>query len=180
MHFITPSADRGRSDRTVHAIAIPATAQAIIAARIDRLSPEHKRLLRAASVIGKDVPLALLQAIARLDEGALGSGLRELQATEFLYETRLFPDAEYTFKHALTQEVTYGSLLQDRRRTLHASIVDAWHKPPNAPFSCRRLSCGNFAGVPPLRTDRNGAPVVMPAPPVALREPRTARRSGLP
>jgi class 3 adenylate cyclase/predicted ATPase len=111
--------------RAVDAPQIPATAQAIIAARIDRLSPEHKRLLQAASVIGKDVPLALLHAITDQDEGAVGNGLRELQATEFLYETRLFPDAEYTFKHALTHEVTYGSLLQDRRRALHASIVDA-------------------------------------------------------
>jgi class 3 adenylate cyclase/predicted ATPase len=115
-----------RPARAVDAPQIPATAQAIIAARIDRLSPEHKRLLQAASVIGKDVPFALLHAIiSGQDEGALSSGLRELQATEFLYETRLFPDVEYTFKHALTHEVTYGSLLQDRRRVLHASIVDA-------------------------------------------------------
>jgi class 3 adenylate cyclase/predicted ATPase len=114
-----------RLARAVDAPQIPATAQAIIGARIDRLSPEHKRLLQAASVIGKDVPLALLHAITGENEGALGSGLRELQATEFLYETRLFPDPEYTFKHAITQEVTYGSLLQERRRALHASIVDA-------------------------------------------------------
>jgi predicted ATPase len=114
-----------RLARTVDAPQIPATAQAIIAARIDRLSPEHKRLLQAASVIGKDVPLAILHAITGQDEGSLGNGLRELQATEFLYEIRLFPDAEYTFKHALTHEVTYGSLLQDRRRALHASIVGA-------------------------------------------------------
>src|SRR5262249_60504932 len=69
--------------------------------------------------------IALLYAITDQDEASLCNGLRELQATEFLYETRLFPDAEYTFKHALTHEVTYGSLLQDRRRALHASIVDA-------------------------------------------------------
>jgi class 3 adenylate cyclase/predicted ATPase len=114
-----------RLARAVEALQIPATAQAIVAARIDRLSPEHKRLLQAASVIGKDVPLALLHAITGQEEGALDSGLRELQATEFLYETRLFPDVEYTFKHAVTHEVTYGSLLQDRRRALHNSIVSA-------------------------------------------------------
>src|SRR5262245_31070885 len=122
---LTGSRGAYRLARAVDAPQIPATAQAIIAARIDRLSPEHKRLLQAASVIGKDVPLALLHAITDQDEGALGNGLRELQATEFLYEIRLFPDAEYTFKHALTHEVTYGSLLQDRRRALHARIVDA-------------------------------------------------------
>jgi len=108
---------------SVHTLRIPATAQAILAARIDRLSPEHKRLLQAASVIGKDVPFTLLQAIADEGDDALRRGLTELQATEFLYETRLFPEVEFTFKHALTHEVTYGTLLQDRRRALHARIV---------------------------------------------------------
>jgi tetratricopeptide (TPR) repeat protein len=65
-----------------------------------------------------------LQAIAALPEEALQRGLAHLQATEFLYETRLFPDREYTFKHALTHEVAYGSLLQERRRALHARIVE--------------------------------------------------------
>ncbi len=107
------------------AIQVPATVQAILAARIDRLSPEDKRLLQAASVIGKDVPFALLLAIAELAEEDLRRGLAHLQAAEFLYETSLFPDLEYTFKHALTHEVTYGGLLQERRRDLHARLVDA-------------------------------------------------------
>ena len=104
---------------------IPATAQAILAARIDRLPPEDKQLLQAASVIGKDVPFTLLQAIAGMPEDSLRRGLAHLQAAEFLYETSLFPDLEYTFKHALTHEVAYGSVLQDRRRALHARIVEA-------------------------------------------------------
>ena len=104
---------------------IPATAQAILAARIDRLPPEDKRLLQAASVIGKEVPFTLLQAIADVPEDSLRQGLTHLQAAEFLYETSLFPDLEYTFKHALTHEVAYGSVLQDRRRALHARIVEA-------------------------------------------------------
>jgi class 3 adenylate cyclase/tetratricopeptide (TPR) repeat protein len=103
---------------------IPATAKAILAARIDRLSPKDKRLLQAASVIGKDVPFGLLQAIGELAEDTLRAGLTRLQAAEFLYEARLFPDLEYTFKHALTHEVTYGSLLQDRRCALHRQIVE--------------------------------------------------------
>ena len=70
--------------------------------------PEDKRLLQAASVIGKDVPFALLHAIADLPEDGLRRGLSHLQAAEFLYETSLFPDLEYTFKHALTHEVAYG------------------------------------------------------------------------
>jgi tetratricopeptide (TPR) repeat protein len=106
-------------------IQVPATVQAVLAARIDRLPPEEKRLLQTAAVIGTEVPLPLLQAIAELSEDALHRGLTHLQAAEFLYETRLFPEREYTFKHALTHEVAYGSLLQERRRTLHASIVEA-------------------------------------------------------
>jgi tetratricopeptide (TPR) repeat protein len=82
-------------------------------------------LLQAASVIGKDVPFALLQAIADESEDRLRHGLSQLQAAEFLYEARLFPDLEYTFKHALTHDVAYGSLLHDRRRSLHARIMDA-------------------------------------------------------
>jgi class 3 adenylate cyclase/tetratricopeptide (TPR) repeat protein len=105
---------------------IPATAQAILAARIDRLPPEDKRLLQAASVVGKDVPFALLQAIADLPEEPLRRGLAHLQSAEFLYETSLFPDLEYTFKHALTHEVAFGSLLHERRSILHARIVGAF------------------------------------------------------
>ena len=106
-------------------IQVPATVQAVLAARIDRLPPEEKRLLQTAAVIGTEVPLPLLQAIAELPEEALHRGLAHLQAAEFLYETRLFPELEYTFKHALTHEVAYGSLLQERRRALHARIVEA-------------------------------------------------------
>jgi predicted ATPase len=105
-------------------VQVPATVQAVLAARIDRLPPEEKRLLQTAAVIGTDVLLSLLQAIAELPEDALHRGLTHLQAAEFLYETRLFPEREYTFKHALTHEVAYGSLLQERRRVLHARIVE--------------------------------------------------------
>jgi class 3 adenylate cyclase/tetratricopeptide (TPR) repeat protein len=106
-------------------IQVPATVLAVLAARIDRLPPEEKRLLQTAAVIGTEVPLPLLQAIAELPEAALHRGLGHLQAAEFLYETRLFPEHAYTFKHALTHEVAYGSLLQERRRVLHARIVEA-------------------------------------------------------
>ena len=111
--------------KPVEGLEIPATAKAILAARIDRLAPEDKRLLQAASVIGKDVPFALLQAIAGEPEDRLRQGLGQLQAGEFLYEARLFPDLEYTFKHALTHDVSYQSLLQDRRRDLHRRIMQA-------------------------------------------------------
>jgi tetratricopeptide (TPR) repeat protein len=104
---------------------VPATVQAVLAARIDRLPPEEKRLLQTAAVIGTDVPVALLRAIADVPEAALHRSLAHLQAAEFLYETRLFPEPEYTFKHALTHEVAYGSLLLERRRGLHARLVEA-------------------------------------------------------
>ena len=111
--------------RPVEQIKIPATVQAILAARIDRLAPEAKRLLQAAAVIGKDVPMPLLLTIADAPEHAVRDELARLQAGEFLYETRLFPDLEYTFKHALTHEVAYGGLLHDRQRALHARIAEA-------------------------------------------------------
>jgi predicted ATPase len=114
-----------RLTRPVEALQIPATVQAILAARIDRLSPGDKRLLQAASVVGKDVAFTLLHAIAELPDEALRQSLAQLQTAEFLYEARLFPDLEYTFKHALTHEVAYGSVLQERRRALHARIVGA-------------------------------------------------------
>jgi class 3 adenylate cyclase/tetratricopeptide (TPR) repeat protein len=106
-------------------IQVPTTVQAMLAARIDRLSPEDKRLLQVASVIGKDVPGTLLLAVAELSEDALRRGLGHLQAAEFVDETGLFPDFEYSFKHALTHEVTYGGLLQGRRRELHGRVVGA-------------------------------------------------------
>ncbi|MFQ5830822.1 MAG: AAA family ATPase [Candidatus Methylomirabilia bacterium] len=105
-------------------IQVPATVQAVLAARIDRLPSEEKRLLQSAAVIGKDVPFALLQAIAEIPEDELRRGLAHLQGTEFVYETSLFPELEYTFKHALTHEVAYGSLLHERRRALHAKLVE--------------------------------------------------------
>jgi len=117
-----------RLARPVEALQVPATVQVVLAARIDRLPPEGKRLLQAASVIGKDVPYAILQAIAEQPEEALRRELAQLQEAEFLYETRLFPDLEYTFKHALTHEVTYGGLLGERRRQLHARIVEAMER----------------------------------------------------
>jgi class 3 adenylate cyclase/tetratricopeptide (TPR) repeat protein len=106
-------------------IQAPATVQAVLAARIDRLPPDEKRLLQTAAVIGMEVPCTLLQAIAELSDEALHRGLAHLQAAEFLYETRLFPARDLTFKHALTHEVAYGGLLQERRRALHARIVEA-------------------------------------------------------
>jgi class 3 adenylate cyclase/tetratricopeptide (TPR) repeat protein len=110
------------------AIRVPSTVQAMLAARIDRLPAEEKRLLATAAVIGKDVPFALLQAVSDQEELALRQGLAHLQAMEFLYETALFPDLEYTFKHGLTHDVAYGTLLNEQRRQLHGQIAEAMQR----------------------------------------------------
>ena len=123
-HALTGAPGDYRLATALPAIQIPATVQAVLAARIDRLPAEDKRLLQLASVVGKDVSLPLLRAIADMPEQGLQDCLSHLQTAEFLYEKRLFPDPEYTFRHALTLEVAYGSLLHERRRELHARIVD--------------------------------------------------------
>jgi predicted ATPase len=102
-----------------------ATEPLVLAARIDRLPPEAKHLAQTAAVLGNPVPLPLLRAITEVPEAVLQRSLAHLQAMEVLYETRAVPELTYTFKHALTHEVAYGSLLQERRRALHARIVDA-------------------------------------------------------
>jgi tetratricopeptide (TPR) repeat protein len=114
-----------RLTRPVETLQVPATVQTILAARIDRLPPEEKQLLQAASVIGKHVPYALLAAIAEQPEETMRRGLAHLQEAEFLHETQLFPDLEHTFKHALTHDVAYAGLLGERRRVLHAAVVAA-------------------------------------------------------
>jgi len=114
-----------RLARALDITHVPATVQAVLAARIDRLPPPVKHLLQSAAVIGKTVALTLLETVAEMAALELRRGLAQLQAAEFLYETSLFPELEYTFKHALTLEVAYQSLLRERRRTLHAGVLAA-------------------------------------------------------
>ena len=114
-----------RLARPFSSIEVPPTVQAVLAARIDALPAAEKRLLQEAAVIGHDVPFALLHAICGLTEDELRGLLDNLQAAEFLYATQLFPDLQYTFKHALTHDVTYSGVLHERRRDIHARVVDA-------------------------------------------------------
>ena len=104
-------------------MSVPATVHAVLAARLDQLPAEEKALLQTAAVIGQEVSVPLLRAVADVPEDTVQQCLAHLQAAELLYETRLVPERVYTFKHALTHEVAYGSLLQERRRVLHARIV---------------------------------------------------------
>ena len=113
-----------RLAQAVQNLRVPATVQAVIATRIDALAPEDKCLSQMGAVIGTEVPFVLLRALGEQSDERLRTGLSHLQAAELLYETSLFPEPAYTFKHALTQEVAYASLLSERRRALHARIVE--------------------------------------------------------
>jgi class 3 adenylate cyclase/tetratricopeptide (TPR) repeat protein len=111
--------------RSMNAVKVPATVQAVLAARIDRLPPEEKELLQALAVIGREFPAGLVRAVAQRTEAALDGMLSHLQGAEFIYEQPAFPEVEYTFKHALTQEVAYKSVLVERRKLLHHQIAEA-------------------------------------------------------
>ena len=108
-----------RLDTTPTQLHISPTVQGVLAARIDRLTAEEKELLQQLAVIGRQFPTSLIQHVIVQPEADLYRVLASLQAKEFLYEQPAFPEVEYLFKHALTQEVAYGTVLQERRKELH-------------------------------------------------------------
>jgi predicted ATPase/class 3 adenylate cyclase len=110
--------------KSAESIQVPDSLQGIIAARIDRIEETLKRVMQVASVIGREFAYRILQTISGTKED-LKSHLFNLQGLEFIYEKSLFPELEYIFKHALTQEVAYNSLLSQRRREIHANIARA-------------------------------------------------------
>lgn len=107
------------------ALQVPPSVQAVIAARIDRLAPDDKHLLQAAAVIGPLVPMAILGVMPSAAKAVGTGGLQRLAEAEFVHESRIFPELEYAFTHALTCEVADAGLLQEQRRTLHAEIAEA-------------------------------------------------------
>jgi predicted ATPase len=111
--------------RSVSQLRLPPTVQGILAARIDRLSGEQKELLQTLSVMGRESPLGLIRQVASTTEQQLERMLSDLQAGEFIYEQSASGDVEYVFKHALTQEVAYNSLLIERRKLLHERAAAA-------------------------------------------------------
>jgi predicted ATPase len=119
----SPSVDKAWPTSTD--LPIPTTVQGVLAARIDRLPPEEKALLQTLAIIGKEFPLSLLKQVVEQREHELLSRLAHLQAGEFIYQQPAFPEVEYTFKHALTQEVAYNSLLIERRKALHERTAQA-------------------------------------------------------
>jgi predicted ATPase/class 3 adenylate cyclase len=106
-------------------LQLPPTVQGILAARIDRLAPDEKALLQQLAVIGREFPLGLIRQVITQPEADLYRLLASLQRKEFLYEQPAFPEVEYIFKHALTQEVTYSTVLQERRKAQHEKIAQA-------------------------------------------------------
>ena len=106
-------------------VHVPASVQGVLTSRIDRLPAEEKELLQTLAVIGREFPAGLVRAVTQRTEAALDGMLSHLQGAEFIYEQPAFPDVEYTFKHALTQEVAYNSVLVERRKLLHHRIAQA-------------------------------------------------------
>jgi class 3 adenylate cyclase/tetratricopeptide (TPR) repeat protein len=117
--------------RSLNKLRIPATVQAILASRIDRLSAAEKELLQTLAVIGNEFSLTLATHVVGTPEAKLVPMLSSLQEREFIFEQLAGGDIEYTFKHALTHDVAYNSILTERRKILHertAAAIDAlWH-----------------------------------------------------
>ncbi len=116
---------RFRLAQPIETIAVPASVQSLLAARIDRLDDATKRLLQTAAVIGDEVPETLLERVSELEHNLLRGAIRRLVQSEFVYEASLYPESEYAFKHPLTREVAYSSLLRERRQALHAAVATA-------------------------------------------------------
>jgi tetratricopeptide (TPR) repeat protein len=114
--------------RSLGQLKIPPTVQAILAARIDRLPSAGKDLLQTLAVIGKDLSLELLNVVTGKREEQLEPMLADLQVGEFIYEQPSLTGTEYTFKHALTQEVAYNSVLAERRRAIHDQTARAMER----------------------------------------------------
>jgi transcriptional regulator with AAA-type ATPase domain/tetratricopeptide (TPR) repeat protein len=129
-------------------VMVPETVQDVLVARLDRLPVEDRELLQIASVIGKDVSVPILVAVAGLPGPVLLARLERLQAIGFLHEQNFFPTQEYTFKHALTHEVSYWSILESQRHALHARVVDAIETvyPDRLPEHVDRLAHHAFRG----------------------------------
>jgi class 3 adenylate cyclase/tetratricopeptide (TPR) repeat protein len=116
-----------RLDKPATELEIPPSVQAVLAARIDRLPPDDKRLLQAAAVVGHDVPFDVLKEVVDMNASELDRGLDRLRLATFLDRTKSRP-LTYTFKHALTHEVAYASLLRERRKLIHNNALRAMER----------------------------------------------------
>ena len=160
--------------RPVEESVVPASVQAVLAARIDRLPEREKAVLQAASVIGKEFPQPVLDPVAGLDPNELEEALRGLVSAGFVYEQEIYPEAVFAFKHPLTQEVAYGSQLGGRRASAHAaargrSRASTPRRPTSAP------PCSPITGSRPGRRSR--PPARTPARPSGPGRRTRPRRS---
>ena len=114
-----------RLETTPTELHISPTVQGVLAARIDRLAADEKNVLQQLAVIGRQFPVSLVKQVVTQSEDEVCRLLSSLQAKEFLYEQPAFPESEYIFKHALTQEVAYGTVLQEQRKALHEQTGQA-------------------------------------------------------
>ena len=128
--------------RPISAVKVPATVQAVLASRIDRLSAQEKELLQTVSVLGREFTLTLVRRVTLTPSDQLEQLLAQLQLGEFIYEQPAVGEVEYSFKHALTQEVAYNSILSERRRALHqrtGNTIEALY-PQQLSDHCRDLA----------------------------------------
>jgi class 3 adenylate cyclase len=107
------------------ALAVPASLQASLMARLDRLGPA-KGVAQMGAAIGREFSHAFLAAVAAKPEPELTSALHRLTQSGLLFRQGLPPQSTYLFKHALVQDVAYGTLLREPRRALHARIAETW------------------------------------------------------
>jgi adenylate cyclase len=114
-----------RLTRPLTEVGVPATVQATLSARIDRLPEREKQVLQTAAVIGRTFPQAVLAAVAERADEDLDAALTALCEAEFLQQEAAWPAPEYRFWHALTRDVAYGTLLSARRARLHAGVAQA-------------------------------------------------------
>ena len=119
------SGERGAYTTTQAAgeMPFPSTVQAVLNARIDRLSPNEKHVLQTASIIGRNFLRPILQSVAGLTDESLNAAIETLKDSEFIFEESRYPDIEYSFKHALTQDAAYGSQLNENRQVMHAKVA---------------------------------------------------------
>ena len=107
----------------IDSIPLPSTVQAVVAARIDRLEENAKKVLEIASVVGREISTSILDAVAGLAPPELSEAAQHLRQAELLYDVPPFEQRLLAFRHPLIQEVAYRSLLHERRRELHSKVA---------------------------------------------------------
>jgi class 3 adenylate cyclase/tetratricopeptide (TPR) repeat protein len=135
-----------RLARPMAGLDVPPTVRAVLAARIDRLPPEHKRVLQTAAVIGEEFRAGLVEAVAGAPADEVREALRGLQEAELVTETALFPDAGFVFAHGLVHDVVYDGLRHDRRRALHARVTEALERSESTGATVDALAHHALAG----------------------------------